>query len=201
MPGYNPLREMITKEAQKHVLKISDKPALLVNGRRRGADLLRQIFDEACERRRTWTPDTLAALGTPGQWLRTNGRGGTTDSHQAVHWCGIFATFVLRRAGIPVKWRDAVGIVPSDRDSTYVHKKLSWIPSHGYDKNDISPGDVCAIPRANHHFVIIEAPAGSAILRCVAGNGSYQQIEWQDHKRDEVNCHYKLVWDPFASRT
>lgn len=195
----NPLREMIVSEARKHVLRVSDKPGLAINGKRRGADLLRKIFDEACERPPKWTPTTLQALASPGQWLHVNGSGGTTDSKKAVHWCGIFATFVLRRVGIPVKWRYGVGIIPTGPQSKYVHKARSWIASEGFDRDAFETGDVCVIPSSNHHFIVVDATK-SATLRCIAGNGSYQQIEWQNHKRSDVVCHYRIAWDPLASR-
>lgn len=199
MASYNPLREMIVSEARKHLLSVSDNPTMLVNGKRRGAALLRRIFDEACEKPPAWSPAALRALETPGQWLHVNGSGGTTNSKVAVHWCGIFATFVLRKTGIPVKWRYSVGIVPSGPQSKFVHKARSWISSEGFDRNSFAPGDVCVIPSSNHHFIVVDAPQGPT-LRCIAGNGKYQQIEWQNHRRADVVCHYRIAWDPFASR-
>ena len=199
MPPYSPFRRFIVEEAQRHLLTVSDAPELQVGGKRRGADKLRLIFSEACETPPAWTPQNLRALETPGQWLAKSGNGGTSDSAAAIHWCGIFATFVLRKAGLDVKWRSGEGIV-SRGGTKYLTKKNSWITKDGFDRNSFAPGDVCVIPRANHHFIVIEAPAGGDTLRCVAGNGNRQQIEWQNHSRTSVVAHYALTWDPFASR-
>jgi hypothetical protein len=200
MGEYNPLRGYIVEEAKRHILTVSDDPARRVGGKRYGADKLRQVFSEACELPPAWTPQNLQALETPGMWLAKSGRGGTTESEKAIHWCGIFATFVLRRVGLDVKWRAGDGIVSTRGGVKYLARKHSWIPKDGFDRKAFEPGDVCVIPRANHHFIVVEAPPGSDTLRCIAGNGSKQQIEWQDHSRQSIVTHYSLVWDPFASR-
>lgn len=199
MAEYEPLRGYIVEEAKRHLLTVSDDAARLVKGKRYGADKLRQVFTEACEAPPSWTPQNLAALETPGMWLAKSGRGGTTDSLQAIHWCGIFATFVLRRVGLNVKWRSNVGIVSHGSVQFFVQKN-SFVPKDGFDRAAFAPGDVCVIPKANHHFIVIEAPPGGDTLRCIAGNGNKQQIEWQDHSRQSIVTHYSLAWDPFASR-
>ena len=197
MVGYSPLRDYIVEEAKRHLMTVSD--AQLVNGKRKGADKLKQIFSEACETPPSWTPQNLKALETPGQWLAKSGRGGTSDSQAAIHWCGIFATFVLRKVGLDVKWRSNFGIV-SQTATQYFDKKNSFVPKEQFDRNGFAPGDVCVIPAANHHFLVIEAPEGSESLLCIAGNGNKQQIEWQHHSRGSIVTHYALAWDPFASR-
>lgn len=199
MPVDNPLRRYICEEARRHLLTVSDAAEYQVGGRRRGADKLRQILTEACETPPSWTPDNLRALETPGMWLNVNGRGGTTDSNTAIHWCGIFATFVLRRVGLDVKWRAGQGIF-SRGNTRFLTKRNRWARADGFDPRRFAPGDICAIPRANHHFIVMEAPEGGDSLRCIAGNGTRQQIEWQNHSRGAVVTHYALTWDPFASR-
>ena len=62
-----------------------------------------------------------------------------------------------------------------------------------------SVGDVAAIPRANHHFVVVDV-GDPVSLGCIAGNGSYQRIERQTHRRKDVNCLYKITFDPLSSR-
>lgn len=200
MASYNPLRQSIVEEAKRHILTVSDASEMQLAGKRRGADKLRQIFSEACEIPPAWTSQNLAALETPGMWLAKSGRGGTSDSQAAIHWCGIFATFVLRRVGLGVKWRAGEGIVSGQGSTQYFARKNSWVKKDGFDRNGFLPGDVCVIPKANHHFIVIEAPEGSDTLRCIAGNGNKQQIEWQNHGRGSIVTHYSLVWDPFASR-
>ena len=102
--------------------------------------------------------------------------------------------------GLDVKWRSRDGIVSNRGAVTYLPRKHSWIPKDGFDRQAFEPGDVCVIPRANHHFIVVEAPPGADTLCCIAGNGNQQQIEWQDHSRQSIVTHYSLVWDPFASR-
>lgn len=192
-------RDMIKREAEKHLLKVSDAPADLVLGKRKGADFLRTVLANTLEMQPAWTPANLKAIETPGQWLNVNGQGGTTDSQKAVHWCGIFATYVLKQTGMAVKWRSGDGIVPSDANSPWVRKRRRWIAGERFADDDFEIGDVAAIPRANHHFVIVDV-SNPATLGCVAGNGNYQRIERQTHGRKDINCLYKIVWDPLASR-
>ena len=189
-------RDMIKREAEQHILKVSDFPGDRVQGKRKGADFLKQVINDACAVPPSWTPANLSALETPGQWLNVNGRGGTTNSEQAIHWCGIFATYVLRRTGIQVKWHSGLGIEPSGPKSTWVRKYRRWIEK--FDDDAFEVGDVAAIPRANHHFIVVDVSGTD--LGCVAGNGNYQRIERQNHSRKSVNCLYKIVFDPLSSR-
>lgn len=190
-------RDMIRREAESHLLKVSDHPADTPGGKRKGADFLRHVLADACATPPAWTPDNVRALETPGLWLSVNGRGGTSDSTKAVHWCGIFATYVLRRTGMPVQWHSGLGIEPSGKTSKWVRKHRRWIEK--FDDDAFEVGDVAAIPRANHHFVVVDV-SDPVSLGCIAGNGGYQRIERQTHRRKEVNCLYKVVFDPLSSR-
>jgi hypothetical protein len=78
-----------------------------------------------------------------------------------------------------------------------VRKYLRWIEPFGDDAFEI--GDVAAIPKANHHFIVVDV-SDATQLGCVAGNGNYQRIERQTHARKSVNCLYKVVFDPLSSR-
>lgn len=191
------MRDIIKREAEKHILRISDAPGDLVRGKRKGADFLKQILADALAIPPAWSAANLSALETPGMWLNVNGGGGTSDSQKAIHWCGIFATYVLRRSGIPVKWHSGLGIEPSGKTSQWVRKYRRWIEK--FDDDAFEVGDVAAIPRANHHFVVVDV-SNAVQLGCVAGNGNYQRIERQYHDRSAVNCLYKVVFDPLSSR-
>ena len=192
-------RDMIKREAEKHLLKVSDAKEDLVFGKRKGADFLRTVLTESCEMPPSWTPANRAAVETPGQWLNVNGQGGTSDSNKAIHWCGIFATYVLKQTGMAVKWRSGVGIVPSDTASKWVRKHRRWIANEKSEDGDFQVGDIAAIPKSNHHFIVTDI-SNPSTLGCVAGNGNYQRIERQTHSRRDVNCLYKIIWDPLASR-
>lgn len=190
-------RDVIKREAESHLNKVSDFPGDRMQGKRKGADFLKQVIQDACAVPPSWTAANIAALETPGQWLNVSGRGGTTDSTKAIHWCGIFATYVLRRSGMAVKWHSGIGIEPSGKDSAWVRKYRRWIEK--FDDNAFEVGDIAAIPSANHHFIVVDV-SDPAKLGCVAGNGSYQRIERQTHDRKAVNCLYKVVFDPLSSR-
>jgi hypothetical protein len=61
-------RDMIKREAEQHILKVSDFPGDRVQGKRKGAAFLKQVINDA-RVPPSWTPANLSALETPGQWL------------------------------------------------------------------------------------------------------------------------------------
>jgi hypothetical protein len=186
-------RDKIRVEAEKYILRVSDHPDDRENGKRKGADFLRQVLTDALAMPPVMTPANLRALETPGMWLNVSGNGGTTDSALAVHWCGIFATYVLRRVGAEVKWRAGQGIEPSGKDAKWVRKYRRWIEK--FDNDAFEIGDVAAIPKANHHFIVVDV-SDPKKLGTIAGNGNYQRIERQTHERKDINCLYKIVYAP-----
>ena len=189
MAASDALRQSILEWAKRYVLTVSDDPTLCPDGKRHGWETLKQIFDTACETRPGWSTENLKALQTRGMWLTRSGRGGTKTADEAIHWCGIFATFILIKAGLGVKWRSGKGIISSS--AKVVEQTNSWIK--GFDRKLIQPGDVCAIQKANHHFIVIETQPTTDVMRCIAGNGRFQQIEWQTHSKSSVVTHYRLL--------
>jgi|GEM_PF-2058279 len=121
----------------------------LQNGKVRDWELLKDIYDKGMETPPNWvaTPagDNVKAI-QEGKWLRKDGTpGGTTSEGLGIAWCGIFATYVLQGAGLPVKWRKGTGITPL---SPYL-ELCSYNMS-----NEIEPGDICVKGTNQHHFVV-----------------------------------------------
>lgn len=123
----------------------------LQNGKVRDWELLKDIYDQAMSTPPSWaaTPvgDNLKAI-QEGKWLRKDGKpGGTTSESLGIAWCGIFATYVLRGSGVPVKWVTNVGISPLN----------TYLELCSYNKaNEIEPGDICVKGTNQHHFIVYD---------------------------------------------
>jgi hypothetical protein len=81
---------------------------------------------------------------------------GTGDSKQ---WCGVFALWCLRRAGLTTKlWRDGVG---------FAYGYLPHVPLP-------EPGDVAFFAANQHHAIIEEVGGGYVTL--INGNGAGRRV-------------------------
>lgn len=132
-------------------------------------ETLKEIYDEGMEVKRDWVVNNGANLTAlkKGQWLRKqNPPGGTSEATLGISWCGIFATYVLRCCGIPVKWKMGVGIAPL--------KPYLEIMSGLTDADKIVPGDICVKGTNQHHFIVADR-AGDTLIS-VDGNLSGQSI-------------------------
>jgi hypothetical protein len=112
-----------------------------------------------------------------------------------IHWCGIFATWVLRQAGVRVIWG-------TDRENYWNYGIKNW-PARPdtfvegsiladrtiETREDIQPGDVCVIPENSHHFIVERVE--KRILHVIAGNSAYQQIMRERYPIDKVRCTYR----------
>ena len=122
----------------------------LRNGKVQNWELLKDIYDQAMEVPPNWTAEgengnNLKAI-QEGRWLRKDGKpGGTTVEGEGVAWCGIFATYCLIAAGVPVKWRNGSGITPLSP-----HLELCTY----YKADEIEPGDICVKGTNQHHFIV-----------------------------------------------
>ena len=117
---------------------------------------------------------------------------------QSLAWCGIFATYVLKKwDGLDVNWVSG-GIRGAGVNKTW-------------GRDGMRPGDV-AIVRGpldkkgrgtHHHFVITEIDYAKNTLQSVDGNSTNNEIVWQTGKKivykgaDDAPytpyCHYKLI--------
>lgn len=98
-----------------------------------------------------------------------------------LHWCGIFATWVLRQAGVQVKWINIKGI--TEQSSGQVAKEFGG--------KSIQPGDVCVIAKNSHHFIITDVTGNS--LKTIAGNSFFQEVAHEDHSVSEIVATYRIL--------
>jgi hypothetical protein len=118
-----------------------------------------------------------------------------------IQWCGVFACWVLRRAGFDVRWVNGTGICNGPRGN----KAEPQRPTRGMvfkevfpgkPRANIKPGDICVIQAAIHHFIIVEPPSADGRFKAVAGNSMNQGIlEESDHKVSDVQCTYRVTPD------
>jgi hypothetical protein len=94
-------------------------------------------------------------------------------SGNPVAWCGVFATSVLRFAGLDVYWDFAKygskggGMVTKALGVGYLSAKTHL--------DDLSPGDVAVIPDNTHHFIVMDTFSDDTLL-CIEGNTAGQMI-------------------------
>ncbi len=85
---------------------------------------------------------------------------------KTVHWCGLFATYVLRKAGVGVVWQHGKIVdLSGGKDITLVS-----------GSKGIGPGDVAVrdMNTANHHFIVLAEPVKGAITSV---DGNYGDIK------------------------
>ncbi len=112
--------------------------------------------------------------------------GGTA---QGLHWCGIFAAWILRQNGLHhARWGlqqlvtaggnqphyDASRHVPGEVVDTLIDwHKLQLLKAGDYP---LKPGDVCVLHGGQNHHVIFLGYAGNQRFDYVAGNETFQEI-------------------------
>lgn len=120
------------------------------DGKVRDWELLKDIY-EVMEPKPNWETlpqgSNLEAIKN-GRWLRKDGvPGGTPVESLGTAWCGIFAAYVLKGVGLPVKWKALQGIAPLD----------PFLEMCSYAKaNEIEPGDICVRGTNQHHFIVYD---------------------------------------------
>lgn len=165
------------------------------SGNRAGWQTLKQYFDEAVQ---GWGPDRWAARGTiltPYGWKEVTSLQGVQvptyrvpqpSKPSGVSWCGIFATWVLKKAGLTdAAWVVRKGIVGS-------RVKLVTIPT-GFDV-----GDVVVFRGAEvHHAIVSEMPAyycGDDSIQTINGNSGPQAIEvHRKYRAKDIAYYYKVI--------
>lgn len=111
------------------------------------------------------------------------------------HWCGIFATMVLRYAGVDCHW---------SLDDGHIHSKSKqldhiWVWEHGLD--GIQPGDVAIIEQGQHHFLIVDNLwdwNGNPLLVTIEGNTTGEKIKsnlrplHETRPKERIYFYYRL---------
>jgi len=132
--------------------------SVLINGRPKGIDFLIQMFQFAAN-----TAVTDAAFkGSKGEWVQEPLIGGKRKS-----WCGVFAVYCYRLAGINVMWDMSrpgpVGITTNN-----------WSPTFA---QDIKPGDIGVVASKQHHFLIESVGSGPVPrMTTLDGNQTWGRI-------------------------
>jgi len=118
------------------------------------------------------------------------------ENEGPVAWCGIFATFVLKKAGLTAHWANQ-----KINCANYVRwgKGIAGTPD-GW-QSTIEKGDICCLDTAkgsnnNHHIIVVNVPKDSDKLDTVEGNLSSpgQSVQYFAGKRsrNDVYTLYKL---------
>ena len=94
-------------------------------------------------------------------YFRTSLAGPAFDS--TAHWCGIFATYLLKKAGVRCHWVMCDGITD---DSNGVDLETASGPDA---QKDLKIGDVVVREPEHHHIIVLE-PVTAGAIRCVEGN-------------------------------
>lgn len=170
-------RQEVIDEARKWIGKVGDHGA---TKERRGWDILQKIFDETMLGGMNWQGPkkkyhSEAAdadyMVTPMEGLKTPGmRIPQDDEGRGLNWCGIFATWSWRNKGIDVKWKKGTGGGPT------LAGAAKPIPT-STNFRALMPGDICAIPKGTHHFLIVSVSSDFKSVGSVDGNTLWQEIE------------------------
>lgn len=124
--------------------------------------------------------DAQAALDAGGTGVKADG-----DRKQ---WCGIFACYVLRQAGLSDATWDLVWDAKEDSlTCSGVHKFRK-----GHD--GMMPGDVALIRSHNHHFIVTEIDYSKETMRTVEGNKLGQYIQVCIRRPNEVYGYYRIKY-------
>ena len=188
------IMEIAIQEAAPPYGKVSDL-VRDAEGNRAGWRILKSYFDDAVQ---GWTESKWADGGQilyNGHWRKIKNIEGVQvpgyrvpqpSKPSGVSWCGIFATWVLRRAGLEAKWVVGAGIVGD--------KVKLTSGSEGF-----MPGDVIVINGAEvHHAVVISENHkiydGDGSIDTVNGNADQQSIlRHSRYTRGQVWYYYKIL--------
>ena len=116
--------------------------------------------------------------------------------HGPVAWCGVFATFVLKKAGLTAHWGQQV--INCD---SYVRWGNGVKSSPSDWKSRIEKGDICCLdtkPGAsnNHHIIVTNVPVSGDKIDTVEGNLSSPRQSIQaltgKRNRNDIYTLYKL---------
>jgi hypothetical protein len=163
--------------------KVSDQ-VLDGQGKRAGWRVLKSYFDEAVY---GWPESNWQGRGKikpPGKdWVTITYLEGVQkptyrvpqpSKESGVSWCGIFATWVLRKAGLGVYWKTGVGISGS--------QVVTVAGKEGYQRGDVLvfTGTLADGMAGVHHAIFVDEDhkiyGGNGSIRTINGNSDYQSI-------------------------
>jgi len=88
------------------------------------------------------------------------------QADRTTSWCGIFATYLLRKAGAQVKWEVARGIFNHPTD---IYEPTNFIQRINGNAG-LSVGDIAVRGKSNHHFIVLDPPDAAGNINCIEGN-------------------------------
>lgn len=110
-------------------------------------------------------------------------------------WCGLFSCWVLKKAGLNVKWGinqfGSYGIVPLSGG------QIELVDSKKEHGKNIMPGDVCVIEHRIHHFVVEYAYQNEELMVTISGNYLGRKHDCirrtQEYTRGGVWYYYRIL--------
>lgn len=100
---------------------------------------------------------------------------------QTKHWCGIFAVYVWREAGLTApRWNLSNGQI--------LNAKKIW------GHKGIQRGDIAVVKEHSHHFIIMDVDEESGTVDSVDGNAGNQYIKFITGKNvAPIVAYYRLA--------
>lgn len=164
---YDLLRPLVLTIAQQHLgtVDFSQRPG----GRPKGLDFLIEMFRVAAN---VQLAETNFRKNGNGDWYWKPWIG---IKGQEKSWCGIFAVYCMRKAGVPVSWDLGRGgpVGP-----------LKMASFSGSFVADIKPANIGVVASQNHHFLIETIGSGAAPgLTTIDGNTEWGRIQRRNTHR------------------
>jgi hypothetical protein len=141
---------------------------------RKGGDILKNYFDKATRGAINWTARGKIKPMGKGDWIEITNLEGVMKSTYRIpqgeskpsgtSWCGIFATYILQQAGLPVYWQMGTGLCTRNQRLP-VFTDLSLL----------SQGDVVVMKGDEVHHAIYLNDVGNK-LHVVEGNTNNQRV-------------------------
>lgn len=181
LPGaaYAPLRPLVLTIAQQCMGKVDF--SVTPGGKPKGLDFLIEMFRFAANVQLT---EANFRKDGNGPWIWTPWVGLKT---QQKSWCGVFAAYCYRKAGIPVSWDLGRG------GPTGQIQLAKWRPDYA---SGIQQADIGCVQTKSHHFLIESVDGGGPkpSLTTIDGNLDWGRIQRRTTHRvgtDNFN-HYVL---------
>jgi hypothetical protein len=104
---------------------------------------------------------------------------GVIANGKVKHWCGVFACYVIRAAGLNIpRWTLNGGEI----------KTIALV----WGSEGMQPGDVAMIQNGNHHFIVTDVDYSTKTMHTVEGNTSGQYIRARTRKTMEPYAYYRI---------
>ncbi len=165
--------------------RVSDRETIVENGEtvRKGWCRLKEYFDKAMiwpVSPQNWPRGYLEGVKKPGHWLSREGTKSTTNQKKAIHWCGIFATWVLNQAS-----PGRLGHV------RWFYGRINQPPTPG--PINPGPGDILILKGDGSHHCIVTALISENEMETVNGNSDYQSILVKPVRKQDIAAYYSVA--------